>query len=424
MEISVKKLENLRVEIVFKVPKEEFEKFREKAILKLGQDLKIEGFRPGKAPREVVERGVGEVKILEEATRQLVEESYPKAILENKIEPIAQPEIEVLKSEDPSNNFFSFKASLFILPEIRLPDYKKVASQIKRNKVLIEETEIENALRWIQKSRAKFSLKAEPCEKSDFIEIEFSSPQIDSGLKRKDAFILGDGHFLPDFEENLVGMKNSQEKNFSLKFPENYFKKDIAGKDVEFKVKINSVQKMELPEMSDEWAKSFGNFNDLISLRNSLKEGVIKEKEIAESQRVRQEILEKLSDNSKFEIPEVLIEREKEVILGELKEKVSSSLNIKFEEYLDKIKKTEKEIRDTFSEEAKKKAKYDLILREISLKEKIEVSDEEIKKEITHIFQNQADEKIKELDLENLKLYIKSEIRKIKTLNFLESLSK
>jgi len=425
METSVKKLENSRLEIIFKVQKEEFEKFREKAILKFGQEFKIEGFRPGKAPKEVIEREVGEARILEEATRQLVEESYPKVILENKIEPITQPEIEVLPPTDKiSGGGFEFKASLTILPEIKLPDYKKIASKIKRNKILVEETEIENALRWIQKSRAKFTLKNQPAERGDFIDFEFSSSQIESGSKRKDAFILGEGQFLPGFEENLVGMQNLQEKSFNLKFPDNYFKKDLAGKDIEFKVKMNSVQKMELPEMNDGWAKGLGNFNNLVSLKNNLKEGMAAEKEITESQRVGQEILDKLSDNSKVEIPEVLIEREKNVILDELKEKVSTALKIPFEEYLAKIKKTEKELKDTFKEEAQKRSKYDLILREISLKEKIEVSEDEIKEEINKIVKDHPVEKIKELDLENLKLYIKSEIRKIKTLQKLESLTK
>jgi len=425
MEISVKKLPNSRVEIFFKVSKEEFEKFREKSILKFGRELKTEGFRPGKAPKEVIEKEVGEARILEEAVKEVIEENYPKVVLENKIEPITQPEIEVLPQTNlETGGGLELKVSFIVFPEIKLPDYKKIAFQIKRNKVLIEETEVEDALRWLQKSRAKFTLKNQPAEKGDFIEIDFSSPQIEAGFQRKDGFILGEGQFIPGFEENLVGMTNGEVKNFSLKFPGNHFKKELAGKSFDFKVKVNSIQKMELPEVNDNWAKGFGNFNDLSSLRESLKEGINIEKEVAESQRVRQEILEKLNDNSKVETPEILIEREKSIIFDELKEKIAGVLKMPFEEYLTKIKKTEKELKESFLEEAQKRAKYDLILRGISLKEKIEVSEEEIKEEIDKMIKNYSVEKVKELDLEKLKLYIESEIRKIKTLNLLEGLSK
>jgi trigger factor len=422
MEISVKKLPNSRVEIFFKIPREEFEKFREKSILKFGQELKTEGFRPGKAPKELIEKEVGEARILEEAVKEVIEENYPKVVLENKIEPITQPEVEVLSPTNlETGGGFELRASLIVFPEIKLPDYKKIASQIKRNKVLVEETEVEDALRWIQKSRAKFTLKNQPAEKGDFVEIDFSSPQIEAGFQRKDGFILGEGQFVPGFEENLVGMTNGEAKDFSLKFPESHFRKDLAGKSFDFKVRVDSIQKMELPEVNDSWAKGFGNFNDLSSLRKSLREGINIEKEIAESQRVRQEILEKLSDNSKVEIPEILIEREKNVILDELKEKIGAVLKMPFEEYLTKIKKTEKELKESFLEEAQKRVKYDLILRGISLKEKIGVSEEEIKEEIDKMIKNYSVEKVKELDLEKLKLYIESEIKKEKTLAKLES---
>jgi trigger factor len=424
METSVKKLANSRVEIFFKIPREEFEKFRGKAILKFGQELKIEGFRLGKAPKEVIEKEIGEVRILEEAVRELLEENYPKLVSENKIDPLTQPEVEVLPPANSINGGVEFKASLFVFPEIKLPDYKKIASQIKRNKVLVEEAEIEEGLRRIQKSRAKFTLKNQPAEKGDFIEIDFSSPQIEAGFQRKDGFILGEGHFIPGFEENLIGMTNGESKNFSLKFPKNHFKKDMAGKTFDFKVRVNSVQKMELPEINDEWVKGLGDFNDLASIKNSLREGINTEKEMAESQRIRQEILEKLSDNSKMEIPEILIEREKNVILDELKEKIAEVLKMPFEEYLTKIKKTEKELKDSFFEEAQKRAKYDLILREVAIREEIGASEEEIKEKLNKMVKNYSIDKVKELDLEKLKLYIESEIRKEKTLAKLESFAR
>jgi len=423
MELSLKKISGSRAEVLFKIPKDEFKKFKEKAISVFSQEVKKEGFRPGKAPKELIEKEVGEIAILEEAVKLLVEENLPKLILENKVELLSQPEIEALKPTDIRNDFFEFKTSFFIFPEVRLPDYKKIASQAKRKKVIIEDKEIDDALHWIQKSRAKLTLKNKPAEKGDFIEIDFSSPQIEEGLKRKDGFILGEGQFVSGFEENLIGMMNGQGKEFSLKFPENHPKKEMAGKNFDFKVKINSVQRAELPEINDEWARDLGNFKDLASFRNNIEEGLAMEKDIIEGQRIKQEIMTKLGEKIDAETPELLIEREKNIMLDGFRAKIDEVIKMPFEEYLAKIKKSEKDIKDSFDEEAKRRVKYDLILREISIKEKINVSDGEIKEEVSRILKNFSVDKVKELDLEKLKLYIESEIRKEKTLKFLEKLS-
>lgn len=424
MEISFKKTSGTQAEILFRLKKEELESFKEKAISTLGQNFKKEGFRPGKVPKEVIEKEVGEVRILEEALKILVGENYLKVISENKVQPLNQPEIEVLKPDNVISDFLEFKTSFFIFPEVKMPDYKKIGSKIKRNKPTVEERETEDALSWLQKSRAKLALKNQPAEKGDFVEISFSSPQLEAGLERKDGFILGEGQFVPGFEDNLVGMTNGQEKEFYLTFPQDYPKKEMAGKTYQFRVRISSVQKAELPEINDEWARGLGNFKDLLSLKNNIREGILIEKEITESQRIRQEVLSRLGETSEVEIPGLLIEKEKNIMLDGMKAKIIEVLKINFEEYLSKIKKTEKEIKDSFSEEAKIKAKYDLILREISIREGINATEEEIKEEVNKILKNFSSDKTKELDLGSLKLYIENEIKKEKTLKFLEGLSK
>lgn len=436
MKTEIKKLPKSKIEILFEIPAEEFDKFREKAVLNLGKDLEIEGFRKSKIPKEIVERKIGQEKILKETVKLAIKENYLRIILENRIEALGQPEIKILKLPAPhriysgagaSGNPLILKAQVSVMPEVNLPagkGYKEIASEVKRNKISVEEKEVEDAISWLQKSRAKFTLKNQSAQIGDFVEIEFQSPQIEAGLKRKDGFILGQGHLIPGFEENLIGMVNGQEKEFSLKFPESHFQKDLAGNLINFKVKMNSVQKIELPEINDEWAKNLGRFENLASLKESVREGINLEKEREESQRVRQEILEKISQKAEIEIPEILIEEEKNKLLENLKKSVSEILKISFEDYLKKIKKSEEELRESFSEEAKRRIKNSLILREIARKEKIEVSEEEIKNEINRILKKYPFEKAKELDLGKLKLYIEGEIRNEKTLQRLESLAK
>jgi len=392
MRSAVKNLSKSEVELEIEVPAEELNRFIEKACLNLGQNLEVKGFRKGKAPKEFVEKEIGKEKILIEAANLTVEENYRKAVLENKIEAIFQPKIEVKKLA--RGNPFIFSAKTAVLPEVSLPDYKKIASKIKREEISIEDKEIESALKWLQKSRAKFSAKNQSAQKNDFVEIEYSSPQIGREAQ-KDAFILGEGHFLPGFEEKIIGMKSGEEKeNITLN-------KD--GKEIILKIKIISVQDVELPEVNDEFAKSAAKFDNLDALKKNIKQGLILEKEQIEKQRARQEILEKIGEKTKVEIPDVLIENEQKQMLENLKKMVSERLKISFQDYLNPhtksgqgvkgakfdevgpgygvgVKKTEKEIIDSFFPQAQKKVRNYLILREIGKKE---LDLEEIKKYTT-----------------------------------------
>jgi trigger factor len=422
MKIDITKLPKSEIELKIEVPTEEWQEFLDRAAKELSKDLKVEGFRPGFVPLKLVEEKIGIAKILEEAAEDCVKKCYVKAILENNIEAIGQPEISILKLA--KGNPFEFKARVAVMPEVKLPDYKKIASEIKRNKILVEEKEIEETLSWLQKSRARFSQKLGPCRKGDWIEIEYSSPQIENGKKTKDAFILGEGHLIPGFEENLEGMEFGQEKEFSLTFPKNHLQKDLAGREINFKVELKSVQNMELPEINDEFARQLGNFEDLESLKKSLKEGINMEKEIAESERVRQIILEKIAEKSEMEIPDVLINSVKTQMLADLKQNISQKLGISFEDYLAKVGKTENDLMVLFSEQARKRVKNSLVLREISKKEKIEASDEEVEMEANKILKNLTMEKAQELDPEKLKSYTEDVIINEKTLQLLENFTK
>jgi len=358
MKSAVKKLPKSEVELEIEVPAEELNRFVEKACFNLGRNLEVKGFRKGKAPKEFVEKEIGKEKILIEAANLAVEENYRKAVLENKIEAVFQPKIGVKKLA--LGNPFIFSAKTAVLPEVDLPDYKKIASKVERKEISVEDKEIGSALKWLQKSRAKFTAKNQSAQKGDFVEIEYSSSQIGEEAQ-KDAFILGEGHFFPGFEEKIIGMKSGEEKeNVTLN-------KD--GKDIVLKVKVISVQNVELSELNDEFAKSLGKFDNLDMLKKNIKQGLVLEKGQAEKQRLRQEILERIGEKTKVEIPDVLIENEQKQMLENLKKMVSERLKISFHDYLKKLGKTEKEVLDSFLLESQKKVRNYLILREIGKKE-------------------------------------------------------
>jgi len=424
MKSTVKKLPESKVELEVEIPSEEFNHFVERATLSVGKDLEVEGFRKGKAPKEVVEQKVGKENILVEAADLAIKENYAKAVLENKIEAISQPEIDILKLA--AGNPLIFRAKTSVLPEIKLGDYKEIAKKVEKKEVSVEDKEIDNALKWFQKSRAKLTLKNGAIEKGDYVEVEYWSPQIKELSQtetKKDSFILGEGHFISGFEDNLIGMEaKEKEKEFSLILPENYAVKELAGKKVDFKVKVKSVQKVEPPEINDDFAKSLGKFENLEGFRNNIKEGLTSEKKQAESQRVRNEILDKISQDTGFEVPKVLIEREQKVMMDNFKQEVSEKLNTPLKDYLDKIKKTEQEIFNSFSEEAKKKVRNFLILREIGKRENIEVSDEEVREEMNKILKHYSvsEKTEKDIDIERLKEYSRGVLKNEKIFALLE----
>jgi len=419
MKVDIAKLPKSEIELKIEVPVQEWQEFLADTAKELSRELKIEGFRPGYAPIKIVEEKIGTNKILEEAAEHCVKKCYVRAILENNIEAIGQPEVSILKLA--KDNPFEFKAKVAVMPEIKLPDYKKIAAKIERKKVSVEEKEVKEALSFVQKSRAKLTLKLGPCQKGDWVEIEYSSPQIENNKKIEDAFVLGEGKMLSGFEENLEGLAENQEKKFFLAFPKNHFSKELVGKEIEFQVKLRSVKKLELPEITDEFAKGVGNFSDLAGLEKSLQEGIGMEKENAESQRVCQEILEKIAKNSEVEIPEALVIREQNRMLDGLKQDISQKLGMTIEDYLTKIKKTEKELLDSFFSEAEKRIKNSLVLKEVSKKEDIKVSEEEVKTETQKILIKYPD--LKKLDPEQLKSYTEEVLENEKAFQLLEFFS-
>jgi trigger factor len=424
MKTTIQKLPKSKIEILFEIPwKEEFEEYFKKAALILGKDITVKGFRPGKVPQEIVEKEIGAEKILQKAANLAVEEKYSQVLREKKIEAASQPKINITKLAQ--GNPFEFKAEISVLPKINLPDYKKIASRIKKREVLVEDKDVEDAVNWLQQSRAVFSPLEREAEFGDFIEIEYQSPQIENNKIFKDKFVLGKAKFVPGFEENLKEMRKGEEKEFSILFPEDYSNKLLAGKKILFRVKMKSVQKMELPEINDEFARQLGKFENLNSLKENLRQGIKKEKELEESQRIRNEILEQIAQNSECELPESLVEIEKNHLLDDLKQRVSQGLQISFEEYLIQIKKTEEEIKNSFLENAQKRVKNFLVLREIGKAENIVVSEKEIKEETNKILKKYSDlaNTKEKIDLDRLKDYTESVIYNEKVFKKLENFS-
>lgn len=422
MKTEIKNLPKSEVEIDFELTAEEFGKYFDKALLALKEHVKIDGFRRGQVPVKMVEEKVKPEELLIEAGDMAVKAVYPKFVEEQKLEPVSEPEVQIKKIA--KGNEFLFTVKVAVLPEIKLPDYKEIVSHVKAKDIFVDEKEIQETIDYLQKSRAKFTTENREARDKDFIEIEYSNADINGGKAIKDRFILGQGGFLKDFEENVIGMKAGEEKEFVAKFPDNTPRKDLAGKDAPFKVKMLSVQKMELAPIDDEFAKSLGAFDSLVALKENLKEGIALEKTESEKQRARGEMLEKISAKADFDIPDKMVEYEQARLLDELKVQVNNQFGTSFENYLASLKKTEQEIKDTYKLEAEKRIKNFLVLRQIGKAENIEVSDQEIAEDLPRFTKNYTQEQLKQIDIGQLKEYSKGAIFNEKVFQKLETFSK
>jgi len=421
MKATQKKLPKSQIEISFELTADEFKEHFEHALEHLKHHVKVDGFRQGKAPASMVQDKLRPEALLMEAGDHAVSHVYHDYIAENKLEPIGNPEVKILKIANGSE--FAFTATITILPDVELPDYKEIAKAIGAQEVSVTDQEVQDALNYLQKTRAKFTEKSEPAENKDFVDIIYQSPDFENGKEFQDKFILGEGGFMKGFEDNIVGMKEGEEKEFKVVFDENASKKELAGREMQFKVKLVSAKKMELPEISDEFAKGMGAFDTLVALKENMKEGMVAEKTEAEKQRRRGEILEKIAQKSKMEIPEAMLDYEKENLMEDLKSRVAQGMKISFEQYLATTKQTEDQLKETFQKEAEKRLQGYLVLRELGKRENIEVSDKEVEEELEKATKNYTKEQLAQIDINQFKEYTKGVLHNEKTFQILESLS-
>jgi trigger factor len=423
MKTDIKDLPKSQKEISVEISMEEMKKYIDKALDKLAKNIKVDGFRDGKVPKDVAQKQLGETAVFEEATHEAIENSYLEIIKENKLEPIGHPKAEVTKAA--LGNPLEYKIVITIMPEVVLGDYKKVSGKIE--KIKIEDDRVEKELKALQKRRANYITKNEPAKKEDRVEIDFESRvggvKIESGESKNHPLIIGQEMFIPGFEDNLVGMKKDDIKEFSLVFPKDY-KPELAGKNVDFKVEVKIVQKVELPEINDEFAKGLGKFESLENLKKSIGDGIAIEEENKAKENFKAKLIDQVSEKSEVEIPEIMIESEIENMLNEFKNNVAQT-GIKFEDYLQNVNTNIEKLKTEWKELAEKRVKTGLVMREISLKEKIKIGNDEIEQKVNETLKHYPNEEDvrKNIDIEKFKNHVASIMMNERVFDVLEKIA-
>ena len=429
MQVDIKKLPKSEVEISVSLGWDEWKSAFQHATEEVSKNVKVPGFRAGKAPRNMVEQKVGKGAMLAEAAEHALHESYGKVLQSHKIDAIGRPKAEIKKSEEHGD--FEYVITTAVMPELSLSGWekgvKKANAEAEKKDVAVDEKDIDKELRTIAESRAKFVTVNREARSGDGVEIDFRVLQdgvpIENGVSRGHHMILGKGTFIPGFEEAILGMKAGEEKSFDLTFPAGYHASHLAGKPAHFEVTMKVVEEREIPSVDDEFASSLGKFDSLEALKKNIREGMLEEKKSALREERRGNIIEALVEASKADIPDVLIAEERGKMLAEFELQLSQ-MNTNLDDFLARSKKTREELENDWTPQANRRVLSALALEKIALDRELEPSAEDVEAEMNRVLQYYRSTKQveKDIDLERLHQYSRGRLRNEKVLEFLEGL--
>jgi trigger factor len=431
---DVKKLPNSQIEFELVVAWKNWEKYLDEAAAEASEEIKIPGFRPGKAPRNLVEQKVGKATLLNNAAEKAVKKSYVDYVLElakeDKLEVIGSPKVEIVEIAEGKD--LKFKATVSVMPEIKIDEkykkeIKKINGDYKNKPVEVKNDDVDLEIEKLANSRVKLVTVLREARKNDSVEIDFDvlrdGVTIENGTSKNHPLVLGKGVFIPGFEENIIGMKEGEEKTFELNFPESYHQKDLAGKPASFKVRVNLVQERQTPEINDEFVKSLGKFETLDELKKSVREGLEHEQGHAQKDKKREEYIEAIIKNAKVELPEILVHEEIHKMLDEFGYQ-TQMMSMTVDQYLEKIGKKKDELEKDWEPQAKKRVISALAIKEIVQAEEIKVDAKEVEAEMnkTLTYYKNVKDMEKNIDMERLYNYSKNMLESEKTFEFLDKL--
>ena len=379
---SCEKLEKSRVALTIEVGAEEFEAAVNKAYLKMRGKMNIPGFRPGKAPRKMIESMYGAEVFYEEAVNAVLPDAYESAVDEQKLEVVGYPQVEI---ESVGKEGAVFKCTVAVYPEVELGQYKGLEAVKAEVKVMAGDVSARLKERAERNSRLVAVERA--VKKGDTANIDFEG--FDNGVAfeggKGDAFDLeiGSGSFVPGFEDQLIGMKAGEEKDIDITFPENYTP-ELAGKPVVFHVKVNEVKVKELPAIDDEFAKDVSEFDTLKELKADIKKKMIEERTTAAQRAFEDVLMTKVAEGVKADIPEEMIELQAQQLVDGFKQQLAAQ-GIPYDQYLKMTGMEEAKIMADAKEPAANQVKMDLAIRAIIKAEGLEVSDEEVETEMKNV---------------------------------------
>lgn len=421
MNCKVEKTKNANeVKLEITIEAEKFDEAIKKVYFKSAKYFNIPGFRKGKAPMQIVEKYYGKEIFYEDAFNELAQDALEQAVEENKLEIVSKPDIEVTQIEKGKD--LIFEAIMQTKPEVKLGKYKGI--EIKKVEYNVTDEDIEHELGHMQEHNSRLiSIEDRPVENGDIATIDFEGfadgKAFEGGKAEGHELEIGSNSFIPGFEDQVIGMKIEEEKDIQVKFPDEYFSKDLAGKDATFKVKVHEIKKKELPELDDEFAKDVSEFDTLKELKESIKEKQQKQNDEKAKYETQEAVMKAVCEGIQVEIPSGMVETEIDNMLKDIEQRLSYQ-GLKLEQYLQMMGKTQDEMRKEYEPQAIEAIKSRLALEAVIGAEKIEATEEEIDEKLKEMAKNYGKENDEEfLKNQNVRNYLKQGLASEKAIDFL-----
>ncbi len=393
MQSKLESLETNKVKLTIEVKPDKFEEAVQQAYIKKRKDIKIDGFRPGKAPRPVIEQQFGSGVFYEDAIDIAFPDAYRAAIEEHDLFPVSSPELNIEKIGKEEGLIFT--AEVWLKPEVKLGDYKGVKAKKEKANVTdkdvmaeIEKTADQNA-RWVSVDRA--------AKNGDMVTIDFSGfldgEQFDGGTAEKYKLELGSKSFIEGFEDQLVGMQKEEDRDVNVTFPKDYQAENLAGKAVVFKCKLHEVQEKEMPKIDDEFAQDVSEFETLDEYKADIKAKMTESAEMNAKTETENNVVAAVVEKATIEIPEVMVESQIDYHIKQFEYQLMYQ-GLKLDDYLKYTDQKIENIKEQYREQAENTVKTQLVLEAVMKAENMDATPEEIDAEL----QKTADKMKKSLE--------------------------
>ena len=384
MERKVTKLEHSHTEVVVTVDAQTWKAAQEKAFKKVASNLQVDGFRKGKVPENIARKHVDQGKVLDEAINSLLPTVYSDIIREERLEPVARPQVDVTKISDTD---LELKFVIVTAPEVKLGQYKGLA--IGKQEVTVSDEEVEKSVKDLVASSASLVVKEGEAKEGDTVVMDFvgsiDGKPFDGGSANNHELELGSHQFIPGFEEQLVGHKAGEHVEVKVKFPENYVE-ELKGKDAVFACDIHEVKEKKMPELNEEFIKELGmpGVENLESLKAAKKDELLKQKQQAAERDYMAKLYDAIAANATIDLPEEMVEDQVQSRRQEIEGNMKKS-GFDLKTYLQMVGQTEEQFLEQIRKDARRDITNFFVSEEVGKAEKIEVSDADVEFEYSKL---------------------------------------
>lgn len=375
MQVMVEDVSSVKKVLHIEIPEEKVTRELDNAYGQLKKTAKIRGFRPGKAPRGVLER-MFKKEVQADVSSRLIQESFIDAIKETDLKIVGSPKVDPPGIEPKTP--YKYDATIEIRPEIENIEFKGL--KLKKTKYQVSDSEIQAQLKMLQKKTAQLKSIDEnrPAKKDDVVVIDYEGfkdgkPFTETQAIKNTAIKIGDGSMLKDFDEKLAGMKPGDEKEFNVRFPKDYSNKKLTGLDITFQVKLNEIKEEILPEIDDELAKDLGEYNTLDELKDAITDNLEQGYAKRTEQELNEQAFKALIEKTEFEVPESLVDAEVQEIVAEAERSFSYQ-----NRSLEDLGLSRETLLEKYRETAEKQARRHLILTKIIDQENMDLPDKDL----------------------------------------------